>query len=555
MGNPTPSLGGTLRRTTLVLLAALAILVGLDNLERPLANPDEGRYSVIAREMAHTGDWVTPRLNGLKYFEKPPLQYWATAAAFKVFGESEIAARAYTAFCGLVAILAVFFTMRRLRERVPALVAVSVLLTSPYFLGMGGIVTLDMGLTAWLTVAVGAFLVAQARARDERERRRLMLVAWAAMALAVLSKGLVGIVIPAAAIFLHCLVHRDWRLLRKLEWGRGLAVFLVIAAPWFILVARENPEFARFFFIHEHFERFLTPGHRRVEPWWYFPVLLLVGVLPWMLALLPAAVAAWKADDPARDFPWRRFAVLWSGFVLVFFSVSSSKLPAYILPAFPMLALVLGDWIEREDPARLARFLAPVAIVVAVALFLGWGAPERAHSEWTRALYLAARPWIVAGGVILVVAYAAGAWLLRRGEKLVALVIVVMATLVFIDCAEDGFEELSPRQSGLVPAAAARPHIGPDTRVYSLGQFDQSFAFYLGRTVTLVDYRDEFALGQKLEPRKSIETLDAFVEEWKRPGSAVAIMQPGFYDYRFQPAGLPMVILHRDDRRLVVRKP
>ncbi|MET0731578.1 MAG: glycosyltransferase family 39 protein, partial [Casimicrobiaceae bacterium] len=277
---------GALHRSVWTLVAIVMSVVWFALLDvRKLQHPDEGRYAEIAREMVVSGDWVTPRLNDLKYFEKPPLQYWATAAAFKVFGEGEIPARLYTAFCGLVAILAVFFTMRRLRTRLPALVAVSVLLSSPYFLGLGGIVTLDMGLTGWLTLAVGAFLVAQARARDERERRRLMLVAWAAIALAVLSKGLVGLVIPAATIFLHCLVHRDWRLLRRLEWGRGLAVFLLIAAPWFILVSRENPEFARFFFIHEHFERFLMPGHRRVEPWWYFPVLVFVGLLPWMLGL------------------------------------------------------------------------------------------------------------------------------------------------------------------------------------------------------------------------------------------------------------------------------
>ena len=307
-------------RAVLVLLALLALFVGVDNMQRPLAHPDEGRYSEISREMAATGDWVTPRLNGIKYFEKPPLQYWASAAAFRLFGESPFTARIYTALAGLLALVAVGFTARRLAGPDAALLAVGVLLSSPYFLGMGGVVTLDMGLTAWTTVAVCAFLLAAAG--PSAERRRWMLIAWAGMALAVLSKGLIGIVFPAAAVFLHCLVHRDWRLLARLEWARGGALFLAITVPWFVLVSAANPEFPRFFFVHEHFERFLTKSHRRDEPWWYFWPILFAGFLPWMLALVPAAVEGWRREAAAAGFPWRRFALLWSGFILLFFSAS-----------------------------------------------------------------------------------------------------------------------------------------------------------------------------------------------------------------------------------------
>ena len=246
----------SLPRLAVILVAALALFVGADNIRRPLAHPDEGRYSEIAREMAASGVWVTPRLNGIKYFEKPPLQYWAGAASFSVLGESEVAARLYTALCGLLTLLAVGFTARRLAGGDAALLAVGVLLSSPYFMGLAAVVTLDMGLTAWTTVAACAFLLAVAG--PEEGRRRWMLLAWAGMALAVLSKGLIGVVFPAAAIFLHCLANRDWRLLAKHEWLRGGALFLALAAPWFVLVSIANPEFARFLFVHEHFERFLA---------------------------------------------------------------------------------------------------------------------------------------------------------------------------------------------------------------------------------------------------------------------------------------------------------
>lgn len=543
----------TLRGAALAFLAVLALAVMVDNMQRPLANPDEGRYSEISREMALSGDFVTPRLNGLKYFEKPPLQYWASAVAFMVLGQNEFAARAYTGLCALIALVAVWITGRRYLTPDGALLAVGVLLSSPYFLGLGGIVTLDMGLTAWTTVAVCAFLLAMGEAESAR-RRRWMLVAWAGMALAVLSKGLIGIVFPGAAIFLHCLVHRDWRLLARLEWLRGLALFLVIAAPWFVLVSRANPEFARFFFVHEHFERFLTTSHRRVEPAWFFVPILFVGFLPWMLGLVPAAWRAWRREAVREGFPWRRFVLFWSGFIFLFFSASGSKLPAYVLPVFPLLALVLAEWLASVPPERLWKYIAPIALLLVVAIAVAWGAPERTRSEWTRELYLAARPHIVAGIALLALALAYGAWKMRGGARWFPLMVIVAASLQFIDFVEDGYEKLAPRQSGKQAAAALRPHVAPDTRLYAVEIYDQSLPFYLGRTVTLVNYVDEFDLGIRQEPQRAIPTLEAFAEDWLRPGGAVAIIQPDLFEKLTQ-QGLAMTLLARDERRALVKKP
>jgi 4-amino-4-deoxy-L-arabinose transferase-like glycosyltransferase len=539
-------------RVAAFLVAALALFVGVDNMQRPLAHPDEGRYSEISREMAASGDWVTPRLNGIKYFEKPPLQYWASAASFTLFGESAFTARIYTALCGLLALVAVGFTARRLAGGDGALLAVGVLLSSPYFLGLGGVVTLDMGLTAWTTIAVCAFLLAVTGPEDGR--RRWMLLAWAGMALAVLSKGLIGIVFPAAAIFLHCLVNRDWRLVRKLEWARGVALFLAIAAPWFVLVSLANPEFPQFFFVHEHFERFLTKSHRREEPWWYFWPILFVGFLPWMVTLVPAALDGWRREAGGTAFPWRRFAILWTAFVMLFFSASGSKLPAYILPVFPVFAFVLGDWLARA-PAR--SLWMPVAVIVPLlvaAIAVAWGAPERARNDWTRELYAAARPWVLAGLALLAITLAAGALRLRAGRKRGAVLAIVAASLLFIDFVEDGYERLAPRQSGLQVAEVMKKSLTPATRVYSVGYYDQTIPFYLGRTVTLVDYRDEFSTGLDREPERAISTLEAFEADWVRPGDAMAIIHPDLHE-KLSTRGLAMTLLHRDERRILVRKP
>ena len=540
-------------RWVLALLAVLALAVAMDNMRRPLANPDEGRYSEISREMAQSGDWVTPRLNGIKYFEKPPLQYWATAIALKVFGENEFAARLYVLACGLGTILIVGFAALKLWNPEVALASMLTLIASPYFLALGGIVTLDMGLTLWTTLTLCAFLLAEKQRGDRAAHRRWMLIAWAAMALAVLSKGLVGIVFPVAAIGLHALIRRDFSFLWRLEHRWGVAIFLAIAAPWFILVARANPEFNEFFFFHEHFSRFLTKTHHRVEPWWYFVPIVIFGFLPWLFALPSAIVQGWKSDR-LRDLQPMRLALLWSAFIVVFFSASGSKLPTYVLPAFPALALALGAYLATADTRKLARF---VALGMPLGLAMGWFAwryPDTANDAWSRGLYEKAQVWAIAGSVIVFVAGGLAAAMLARARRWPAIAVTALAGVLLIGCIVEGYKCLTPRQSGYDIAQELKPLLADSPRLYSVNHYDQTLPFYIGRTLTLVDYGDEFETGLTAEPWRGIPYLDAFVADWLRPGSAVAIMQPGIVE-KLKARHMPMEVLHQDPRRLIVRKP
>ena len=549
-----PASPAVMRRVMLALLALLSIWATLDNLARPLANPDEGRYSEISREMAVSGDWVTPRLNGLKYFEKPPLQYWASAIAFKLFGENEHAARLYVALAGLLTMLVAGFTAARLAGFEAGAFTFLALMASPYFIGLAGVVTLDTGLTLWLTLAVCAFLLSQAAPGEGAQRRRWLLVAWAAMALAALSKGLIGLAFPAAALFLYCAVERDFRTLARLEWVRGPLVFLAIAAPWHVAVSLANPEFPYFYFVHEHFLRFLTTEHRRAAAWWYFLPILFGGFVPWTLLLLPAIAGGWRDPGLANGFRPLRFALLWSAFILAFFSVSGSKLPAYILPIFPTLALVLGAHLARTPGPRIAPWILPVAPVALLGSWAAGKAPERIGDAWTWAMYNDASMEIMAGALLLF-AGTCMAWLfLRRGQKWTGIVILAASMTVLVSAIEDGYEDLSPRQSAKAVAEKMRPLLKPGTSVYSVKHYEQSLPFYIGRTVTLVDYVDEFDLGIRQEPAKVIPDLATFRAEWLRQGDAMAIMHPDIYqDFRKQ--GLPMQALHEDLRRVLVRKP
>ena len=541
-------------RIALLLLCVAAIAVFADNSDRPLANPDEGRYSEVSREMAASGDWVTPRLNGLKYFEKPPLQYWASAAVFKALGENEATARLYTTLCGLATILLLGFTARRLGGAEVGLASVMALVSAPYFLGLGGVVTLDMGLTLWTTLTFCAYILAEQAGDGSPGHRRWMLAAWAGMALAVLSKGLVGIVFPGAALFIHVLLRRDFRALARLEWIPGLAVFIAIAAPWFVAVSLANPEFPEFFFIHEHFQRFLTTTHRRTEPWWYFLPILVAGFLPWMFALPGAIAHAWEREAGTQGVRPLGFALAWSAFIVAFFSASGSKLPAYILPAFPPLALVLGRYLAMAPTRRLAYCAFPVTLLAIALAVLTWYSPQNTRDDWSRRLYQEAQFWGYYAAVSLFATAIIGGILLFRGRRMLGILVVAAGTVFTIDSIEDAYEVFSPRQSGMEVAQKMLPWLKPATRVYSVGHYEQTVPFYIARTLTLVDYVDEFELGQRSEPGKSIARLADFPAEWMRPGEALAIMQPDLLE-GLRAQGLPMQVLHQDPRRVLVRKP
>src|SRR5512138_47003 len=261
-------------------LTALALVFGAAFFQFlghfPLIEPDEGRYSEIPREMLERGDFITPLLNHVKYFEKPPLHYWLNAISFTLFGQNEFAARFAGTLAGLLTVLFTYWLGRQLFERRVGLLAAIILGSSSGFLVQARINITDMTLTFCMTLCLGSFLLG---IRDKGPAKGpYYYLGYAGAALAVLAKGLIGIVFPGGIIFLFLLFRKRWRQLGEMRLVSGTLLFLLIAAPWFVLVSLRNPEFARFFFIHEHFERFLTKVHRRYQPVWFFVPVLLVGM-------------------------------------------------------------------------------------------------------------------------------------------------------------------------------------------------------------------------------------------------------------------------------------
>ena len=522
---------------------------------RPMLDPDEGRYAQIPREMLAHGDWVTPRFNDLKYFEKPPLQYWATAAVYALFGLTEWTSRAWSVGLAFACLPLVFAWVRRGYGEDAALTALTALAVSPFFIVIGHLNLLDAGFTFWLTAAVLAFALAQSAGEGSAAERRWMLAAWALAALAVLSKGIVVGVLAGAALMLYTLIERDARPWRRLHPLAGVALFALIAAPWFVLVSVRNPSFPGFFFVHEHFARFLTTVHQRVEPWWYFLPLLLLAVLPWLVPLWRAAWAAWSdagaADSAAagagagRRFRPLRFLLIYAAVTLVFFSASGSKLAPYILPMVPVLAAITGAY--GGEPGRLARHAAraaaPLVVLVAAGLLMY---SARTNSYIPRA----ALAWALAAvGVALL----AAAVSFRRQTRPLTLVLVAAlgASLAWqsLMCA---YTLIPPSRSARALARAVRPFVSADTPLYSVGQYRETLSPYLGRTLQLADYEGELRFGLDEEPERRM-TIEQFAARWSAGGEAVAFFDPGVWD-ECRRRGLPGRVLAADNYTVAVSR-
>ncbi|MCC6192904.1 MAG: glycosyltransferase family 39 protein, partial [Burkholderiales bacterium] len=499
----------------------------------------------------------TPRLNGVPYIEKPPLQYWATAAVFAAAGEDEWTARLAPAVAGFLAIVAVLLTVRRLFSRRAGWMAAAMLASSAGYFGASQFVTLDMTLTAFMTGALCAFLVAQDHRTGASARRRYMLAAWGMCALAVLTKGAVGLALPALAIAAYVAVTRDLALLRRLHAVPGAALFAGIAVPWFVLVELRNPGFAQFFFVHEHLQRFTQPVHRRIGPWWYFVPIATAFLLPWLPAIV-AALPGRASRPPAGGFDARKFAWSWAAAIFVFFSLSSSKLPAYILPAMGAVAVAACVPVARRFDATLrivacTLVLGGIATVIAFAPATGLIRIAEVREEVRRGAV-----WIYAAALVLGVGGIVTLLLLRWRHRLRALAAVVLAGMLAAQVAAGLALDIDQYFSaeGMIErigGGEVRRPFHPDVPFYSVDTFDHTVPFYLDRTVTLVRDQDELAWGLGANPSLFVPTIDEFEARWRAAGQAYAIMRHETHE-ELARAGLPMRVVDRDVRRVVVAR-
>lgn len=325
----------------LLLMSWIFFFYGLGSYS--LKEPDEGRYAEIPREMLESGDFVVPRLNYVRYFEKPPLYYWAVAVSYKIFGVSEWSYRIPCALSAFLCVVLLYLLSRRWFSERVAFFSSMILASSFGFFSMARIVTLDMFFTFWLSCCLFFFY------GYYRDRKPFFIyLFYICLALATLTKGIVVIVLMVITIIFFLFTDKRLSFLKEMKPVKGTAVYLAITLPWFIAISLREKEFLYFFFIDQHFLRFFTSKHNRTGSILYFFPVLLWGLFPWSFFLPRAAINIWKRKEV-------RLFLIWSVVVFVFFSLSSSKMSPYILPIFPSLALILGTLFGEQDLLKINK--------------------------------------------------------------------------------------------------------------------------------------------------------------------------------------------------------
>ncbi len=480
----------------LVFIAISALILYLPGLGRPaLWEPDEGRYAEIAREMYLSGDYVTPRDNFVRYFEKPPLVYWAEAAAMSIFGPHEFAVRLPAALFSAADVVVTAAIAEVMFGEAVAILAAIALGLSPLFFGFARFATLDPALAFFMTAALGAFYLAARSSDFARGRGRQWFITSAALlALGTLAKGPVAPVLCGAIGLIWILLERRAREIRRMPWIFATAVYLAIAAPWFIVAAHRNPGFLQFFFVHEHVQRYLEDTEHGWGLWFFIPIVI-GGAWPWVF-FAPLGLRGLRAPESPESSSHRsamRFLMTWFLVIFVFFSIPRAKLGSYILPALPALSIVAGLGMSRlwrlevRSIWRIVGAFAALTLLGSIAAAL---AAAAASGKLSSALTIDAYLIAALLAAIAVVSFIVD----RDGTRPGALVITLaLGTILIMGVATRARKDGASSTSYRTLAKQISPYLQMGCIVASYRHNVHSIPFYTGFREALVSYRGELA--------------------------------------------------------------
>lgn len=564
------------RQTLLWLVPLLALYFAFHLGTRALWSPVEGRYAEIAREMVVSGDYVTPRLNGVKYFEKPPLFNWLEALSIKLFGLHEWSLRLWPALFAILGCLVVYGAGRDIFGARAGLLAAVVLATSPLYYVLGRVVAVDMTFTFFLSAALLAFLVALGRPVG-RQRRTWMGVFYVAAALATLTKGLLGIALPVLVIGAWTALAGEWRILKQMHLLSGVALFVLIAAPWHIVVAMRNADFASFYFIHEHLGRYVRAEEGGLrEAWIYIPVLF-IGIFPWIV-FAPQSLRYSLGWIWRRRRPGELFLACWAIVVFLFFSAASSRLFTYVLPIFPPIALLVGRTLSEgwEKPlsreARYSVWIAAAAMLLIVVA--GFSAPQHVlerYSNWPSlappsddttvpsregeraADFPRLRPYLYTEAATLVVGAAVLLIFARRRSMRGVFIALAATTGLFLTTVDSGFPLLDDRRSVKKLAVSLKPRLAAGDEVATYHAYYQDLPVYLERPVTVVSWRGELEFGAHAEDTSAWMIDDAeFLRRWAAGRPIYVFMPRENYTTLSAELSQPLYLVNGNDYTVVV---
>jgi len=471
-----------------------------------LTGADEPRYAQIAREMLARHDWVTPVLYGHPWFEKPILYYWSAMVSYKLFGVSDWAARLPAATFATAAVFGVYFFLRRFVRSAskPSTELDGALMTasSVALIGFGRSAGPDMLLAASFTLAMLAWMTWRLTLTAASDEKRWLLAFYFFSAVGALAKGPIAPVLAGLIVVLFALLRREPRTILRTLWLPGIAFFLAVAAPWYVVVQMRNPDFFHAFIVEHNLARFATNLYQHKQPFWYYVPVLLLGTLPWtvywLAAVVDAARRAWRRDaaTPAGETPallrplgpvrattplLQQFLLTWMVAVVGFFSIAQSKLPGYILPALPACTMLVADYVERKRGEKpnfglLALHAGVLALMFAAVLLVPYAMVQPGTAPR------------VTAGVLAAIVFVAVAWTVyARGLRMLrfATLVPVLVLLAFLLRLAAPVLDAKTSYRQAAEALDAIDHRSAKLAIYkSRREAGYGMAFYRAQTVT-----------------------------------------------------------------------
>ncbi|MDF2867139.1 MAG: arnT 2 [Gammaproteobacteria bacterium] len=503
------------------LLWLILLIGGLYSLflaSRFLAVPDEARYVEIPREMLETGDFITPHLNYIKYLEKPPLFYWLQAGAIKLFGYNLWAWRLPTAILAILGCLMTYVTGRALYNRTTAWFSSIILASSLLYFIMGHYVTLDMAVSVFISATLLSFILAM-QFPAGRLRRYLLWSMYFFAALALLTKGLIGIALPGLVIFAWLLINNEWRQLKRFYWFSGIGLFLVIALPWHLLMQLNNPEFFHYYIIEQHILRYTTLLAKHYQPAWWFLLILLLGFFPWtgllFQALCQRLIKNWRG---LKQDKITLYLLLWFGLILGFYSFSNSKLIPYILPIWPAMALLTGHYLTEQLSKTINRGIKiNWLIIIATSILLAIGLmvfAEHFSAKLPSNIPVNSLYYLAIGFILNAVINS----FFYYHRKLISLVVSCALThMLIFSTALLWLPKLDDRYTKPL-ADIIQPLLTKDVEVIGYYHYYQDLPVYLQKQLTVVNTQEELADGMRYQDASAwmIDSVE-LKKRWQNP--------------------------------------
>lgn len=531
-----------------ILLLALIILVP-QLAGYPLLEPDEARYVEIPREMLATGDYVIPRLNSIIYLEKPPFFYWLQTLSIKAFGIEEISLRFWNAFFAAFSCAMIYLVGSTVYNRRTGWLAAGLLFSSLLYFAMAHFITLDMTLSGLVTGCLSSIMIALHQSSSLKSRLWFY-AAYIFAALALLTKGLIGILLPGSIFILWILATQQWSALKRAHIPTGLLIFLAIALPWHILAQERVSEFFDFYIIGQHFRRYLTLAEKRYQPIWFFAVILLTGLIPWVFFTIQAFIRQCsQIGFSFKKYSAQTFLILWASFIFIFFSLSKSKLVPYILPVVPPLMLLLSHDLLSYT-RKTWEWVATLSLVFLSALCL-FIFPWVAARHFDPALLSAQTPILIAMGALTLLTAIVCVVLLIQNKIQACFIALASGSLLVFSAAVPLSMTLADRS--IKPLAEIiRSQDGQYDEIIAYQRYFPDLPVYTEKIITVVDRRGELAFGMMLEDHSDhMITRKEFWEKWNQQDQyLLVLMNRKHYQKDF--AAHPLTVLLGKTSRYVL---